>query len=86
MPLWRTAPNENKIIPFCFHAFHRGFLFIAVSCEELTPIRPLFSIVAFFLTLAASAASYRWLESGFLRAKTRYEVIRTTPVFKNAAA
>jgi hypothetical protein len=47
---------------------------------------PLFSIVAFFLTLAASAASYRWLESGFLRAKSRYEVIRTTPVFKNAAA
>ena len=47
---------------------------------------PLLFIVAFTLTLAASAASYRWLESGFLRRKKRYEAIRTVPVFKNAAA
>jgi len=47
---------------------------------------PLLVIVAFSLTLAASAASYRWLESGFLRRKKRYEVIRTSPVFKTTVA
>ena len=76
-------------ISYGLYIFHGAGLVIAmhiVPASSNAIFWPLFSIVAFFLTLAASAASYRWLESGFLRAKTRYEMIRTTPVFKNAAA
>ena len=76
-------------ISYGLYIFHGAGLVIAmhiVPASSNAIFWPLFSIVAFFLTLAASAASYRWLESGFLRAKTRYEVIRTTSVFKNAAA
>ena len=76
-------------ISYGLYIFHGAALVIAmhiVPASSNVIFWPLFSIVAFFLTLAASAASYRWLESGFLRAKSRYEVIRTTPVFKNAAA
>ena len=76
-------------ISYGLYIFHGAGLVIAmhiVPASSNAIFWPLFSIVAFFLTLAASAASYRWLESGFLRAKTRYEVIRTSSVFKNAAA
>jgi peptidoglycan/LPS O-acetylase OafA/YrhL len=76
-------------ISYGLYMFHGAAL---VAAEHIVPASknivfwPLFSIVAFAITLGASAASYRWLESGFLRRKKRYEVIRTVPVFKNAAA
>jgi peptidoglycan/LPS O-acetylase OafA/YrhL len=76
-------------ISYGLYIFHGAAL---VAAEHIVPASknivfwPLFSIVAFAITLGASAASYRWLESGFLRRKKRYEVIRTVPVFKNAVA
>jgi peptidoglycan/LPS O-acetylase OafA/YrhL len=76
-------------ISYGLYIFHGAGLVVAmhiVPAASNVVFWPLFSVVAFALTLAASAASYRWLESGFLRRKKRYEVIRTGPVFKNAAA
>lgn len=76
-------------ISYGLYIFHGAALVAAshiIPASSNVVFWPLFSIVAFALTLAASAASYRWLESGFLRRKKRYEVIRTVPVFRNAAA
>ena len=76
-------------ISYGLYIFHGAALVVAthiVPPSSDLVFWPLFSIVAFALTLAASAASYRWLESGFLRLKRRYEVIRSGPVIKTVAA
>ena len=76
-------------ISYGLYIFHGAALVVAthiVPASSNLVFWPLFSMVAFALTLAASAASYRWLESGFLRLKRRYEVIRSGPVIKTVAA
>jgi peptidoglycan/LPS O-acetylase OafA/YrhL len=46
-----------------------------------TPVRVLLqSVVALALTIALAAASYRWLESPFLRMKERFARVQSRPV------
>jgi peptidoglycan/LPS O-acetylase OafA/YrhL len=76
-------------ISYGLYIFHGAALVAAmhiVPASSNVVFWPLLCIVAFAITLALSAASYRWLESGFLRWKKRYEVIRTSPPFKTIAA
>jgi peptidoglycan/LPS O-acetylase OafA/YrhL len=76
-------------ISYGLYIFHGAALVAAshiVPASSNAVFWPLLVIVAFSLTLAASAASYRWLESGFLRRKRRYEVIRSGPVFNKTIA
>src|SRR6202158_1313156 len=56
-------------ISYGLYIFHGAALVVAthiVPASSDLVFSPLSSMVAFALTLAASAASYRWLESGFL--------------------
>ncbi len=76
-------------ISYGMYIFHGAALVLAshlVPASSDAVFWPLFAIVAFALTLAVSAASYRWLESGFLRMKKRYEVIKSAPVLETIAA
>jgi peptidoglycan/LPS O-acetylase OafA/YrhL len=76
-------------ISYGLYIFHGAALVAAthiVPASSNLVFWPLLCIVAFAITLAASAISYRWLESGFLRRKRRYEVVRSGPGFKPIAA
>jgi peptidoglycan/LPS O-acetylase OafA/YrhL len=76
-------------ISYGLYIFHGAAL---VAADHLVPASsnavfwPLLAILAFAMTLALSAASYRWFESGFLRMKKRYEVIGSAPVPNTIAA
>ena len=76
-------------ISYGLYIFHGAAL---VAAQHIVPAAsdamfwPLFTIVALVLTVAISAASYRWLESGFLRFKKKYEVISTAPPARTLAA
>jgi peptidoglycan/LPS O-acetylase OafA/YrhL len=75
-------------ISYGLYIFHGAALVAAthiVPASSNLVFWPLLCIVAFAITLAASAISYRWLESGFLRRKRRYEVVRSGPGFKPIA-
>jgi peptidoglycan/LPS O-acetylase OafA/YrhL len=76
-------------ISYGLYIFHGAALVVAthiVPPSSNVVFWPLFAIVALALTLVASAASYHWLESGFLHRKKHYEVIRTAPVFNKTIA
>jgi peptidoglycan/LPS O-acetylase OafA/YrhL len=76
-------------ISYGLYIFHGAALVIAwhiVPASSNVVYWPLFAIVAFGLTLAASAASYRWIESEFLKLKKRYEVIHSAPLIEKLAA
>jgi peptidoglycan/LPS O-acetylase OafA/YrhL len=76
-------------ISYGLYVFHGAALVLAthiVPASSNAVFWPEFGIVAFAMTLALAAASYRWLESGFLRMKKRYEVIQSAPVLDTLAA
>jgi peptidoglycan/LPS O-acetylase OafA/YrhL len=76
-------------ISYGLYIFHGAALVVAqriVPASSDLVFWPLFAIVAFALTLAVSAVSYRWLESWFLNLKKRYEVIRSAPLAVRLAA
>src|SRR5215469_13839846 len=65
------------------YVFHGAALAVASRIVPPGPdivFWPVLIIVAFGLTLAFSVASYRWLESPFLRLKKNYEVVKSAPV------
>lgn len=76
-------------ISYGLYVFHGAAL---VAAQHIVPpgpdvvFWPLFVIVAFAMTVAVSAASYRWLESGFLKLKSRYEVVDSAPLTQSRAA
>jgi len=45
-----------------------------------TEVWPLFALMSFSLTVILAAASYRWLESPFLRLKRRFTYVASRPV------
>jgi peptidoglycan/LPS O-acetylase OafA/YrhL len=74
-------------ISYGLYIFHGAALVVAaqiVPAASNEVFWPMFAAVAFTLTLGLAAASYRYLESGFLRLKKRYEVIRSAPILKAA--
>jgi peptidoglycan/LPS O-acetylase OafA/YrhL len=65
------------------YVFHGAALAVASRIVPPGPdivFWPVLAMVAFGLTLAFSVASYRWLESPFLRMKKNYEVVNSAPV------
>ncbi len=63
-------------ISYGLYVYHAAALFLIVPI--LTPQRWLLCIVvSLAATIVVAAASYRWLESPFLRLKTRYQHVRS---------
>jgi peptidoglycan/LPS O-acetylase OafA/YrhL len=89
-PLTNPALIYMGRISYGLYVFHGAALVVArhivPSSSPDVVFWPLLAIVAFGLTLAASAASYRWLECWFLKLKRRYEVIRSAPLIEKLAA
>jgi peptidoglycan/LPS O-acetylase OafA/YrhL len=88
-PLTNPALVYMGRLSYGLYVFHGAALVVArhiVPASSDIVFWPLFAIVAFGLTLAASVASYRWLESWFLKLKGRYEVIRSAPLIEKLAA
>ena len=80
-----TKPTSVYLgrISYGLYIFHGAALVLAAHILPALPdpaFWPALSILGFGLTLALSTASYRWLESPFLRLKKRYEVISAAPV------
>jgi peptidoglycan/LPS O-acetylase OafA/YrhL len=76
-------------ISYGLYIFHGAALVVAGHIVPALPDRvfwPVLSMVGFSLTLTLAAASYRWLETPFLRFKKRYEVVRSAPLVPGLAA
>jgi peptidoglycan/LPS O-acetylase OafA/YrhL len=77
-------------ISYGLYVFHGAAL---VMASRLVPggmpnsiFWPTFTIVGFVVAAGLSVASYRWIESPFLRMKKRYEVVTSAPVITAMAA
>jgi len=76
-------------ISYGLYVFHGAALVLASHIVSPSPdpvFWPVLGLVGFGFTLALSLASYRWLESPFLRIKKRYEVVKSAPVIMKLAA
>lgn len=70
-------------ISYGLYVFHGAALVLASRIVPPSPdpvFWPVLILVGFGLTLMFSVASYKWLESPFLRVKKRYEVVKSAPV------
>jgi peptidoglycan/LPS O-acetylase OafA/YrhL len=70
-------------ISYGMYVFHGAALVLASRIVPASPdpvFWPVFALVGFGLTLMFSVASYRWIESPFLRMKKHYEVVRSAPL------
>ena len=69
-------------ISYGMYVFHGAALVIASRIVPASPdpvFWPVFAMLGFGITFMLSVASYRWIESPFLKLKKRYEVVKSAP-------
>jgi peptidoglycan/LPS O-acetylase OafA/YrhL len=69
-------------ISYGLYVYHAAGLRIAGYCFRTNSVRAFvaYAFSGFVLTVFLSAASYRWLESPFLKMKEKFSVVRSRPV------
>jgi peptidoglycan/LPS O-acetylase OafA/YrhL len=80
MPQWAVYLGKISYGLYVFHALAIEFARAFFDPAHRLTYFAASTVLAFLLTVAAAVVSYHFLESPFLRLKTRFEIVHTRPV------